>query len=483
MRALYIVFLLSFFVEAAYLRPVSLEIYQNGSFLSEEVFLDANESAVNIDVKTPLYVNLDDISINPAKDCKIEDFMFKTQENFNDELQKEIEELKDKIASIANQIESLKMNNKFLESLSLSKIDGDFKDIKELSLFHQKRLFENLDKISKLQKEKARLSLKLRELEQKRSGDSYNVFALSLFCKKGVKKAAKIKYPVNVVKRRSYNIFADSKEKSVLIESLFVITQKSGKDLKNITLILSSSPKFRRISPAPFRPWYLEVLKSMPMAKRTLREDKILSMEASLPIPKISYERGFAGEFYKVSHIDLKNGESKSVVLAKDSYKAKRYTQIDGYGYAKPFIVFEFDSDKFYNPSKARLYLDNFYIGSSYFEVKNKKSKKLYFGEDLNIKVDKKLVKDFSKEPIFSANKVKTTKIWKYEIKNDHKNSMRVLLIERSPVSKTQDIEVEVIAKPKYNYLEKNGKTVWDFVLSSKEKKEIEFGYSIEKPK
>lgn len=85
-------------------------------------------------------------------------------------------------------------------------------------------------------------------------------------------------------------------------------------------------------------------------------------------------------------------------------------------------------------------------------------------------------------EPFFSINKLKTEKIYSYEITNNSSKKFDVTLVERVPVSKHEDIKIELIGKSKYSVLENNGKIYYDLKLEPNETKTIEFGYSIEKP-
>ncbi len=129
------------------------------------------------------------------------------------------------------------------------------------------------------------------------------------------------------------------------------------------------------------------------------------------------------------------------------------------------------------------MYLDGTYIGRSNInEIKKDKKSSIFFGTNRFIDIKKELVKDMKEEPFFSMNTLKTQKVWKYKITNNHKKVQKLTLIERLPISKHEDIKVKLIGKTKETKLDKNGKIYFDFELKPNESKEIEFGYEIEKP-
>ena len=73
-------------------------------------------------------------------------------------------------------------------------------------------------------------------------------------------------------------------------------------------------------------------------------------------------------------------------------------------------------------------------------------------------------------------------KIWKYTITNNSKEEKTITLVERSPVSKHEDIKVSLIPNTNYTKKEDNGKISYDITLKPSEEKIIDFGYIVEKP-
>lgn len=166
-----------------------------------------------------------------------------------------------------------------------------------------------------------------------------------------------------------------------------------------------------------------------------------------------------------------------------DKFDATDSIEIDGFSSSQAFYKVDFKSDKLLSTQGSKLFLDGVYIGRANFdEIKKDKESSIYFSTNRLIDVKKELLKDMKEEPFFSINKLKTEKIYSYEITNNSSEKFNITLVERVPVSKHEDIKIELIGKSKYSVLENNGKIYYDFKLEPNETKTIEFGYSIEKP-
>ncbi len=465
-----------------------LEIYQNGSFLTKEV-LKKKEGDFQAVLKLPYDVSLKDVEIEESKGCFVKDSLLKEAEGDEDEVAKKIEELERKISFLDNKIRSLKENADLLRSVSLNAVKGDFEDLKNIVEFQLSKMEDNLNRITLLTKERSGLLKELDELKKQKKYKSYKNLILDIKCDKdsSSKTAVRVRYPFAVEKRLSYGIYGDTLKKRVFIESRLFLLNSGWEDLENLTVIYASYPKRGQISPSPFYPWYVDLYPSrggLAAVKRKSFADKTAE---AMPAPslnfKISYNKNKNNEFYKIENVTLKRGKENSFVLAKDEYKADFFVEISGYSFARAFFAFVFDSSKFYNPAEAKFYLNDSFVGRKYFSVSEKGENKLYFGEDLNMKVKKEVIKDFKEKPLFSSNKVRTTKIYRYKIKNDHDFKVKTVLTERAPISKNEKVEIRIISDPPYTNMEPNGKTVFEFTLSPKEEKEIKFGYEIEKPK
>jgi uncharacterized protein (TIGR02231 family) len=206
-------------------------------------------------------------------------------------------------------------------------------------------------------------------------------------------------------------------------------------------------------------------------------------MKSSRKAPSFSYNETTTKAFFKASHIDLLSGIKNAVTFSNDSYKAENKIEVDGYSSSNAFYKVDFKSDKLYSTQNTKLYLDGTFIGQSYIrEIKKDKDTSIYLGIDSFIDVKKDLVKDMKEKPFFSMSKIKTEKSWKYTISNNSNEEKKITLVERIPVSKHEDIKVELISNTNYTKKEDNGKVSYDIILKPSSKITLDFGYIVEKP-
>ena len=444
---------------------------------------------VKIDMELPANIQMQHISFIEKNGCKLQNYEIESAVKIDDEITKKLEELIEKKQIIQNKISSLSKENQLLSTMSLSKNEKSAIEIEKLTNFYTTKIFDNLNSITKSQKEIKSIENKIKNLQSIRSNQQKKKLKVEILCKKiSNDSILSVTYPMRDFKKSSFSkIELNSKTKEISIKSGLFLTQSSGKDLKNIEVNYYSYSKNNLIKPRNFYPNYLNVYKKTKMLQRdTVSLGNLAVVESSqkvLPKSAPVYKDSETKSYYQISNTTLKSGIQKPLIFSQDNYKIEFEIEIDGYASATAFFKSIFKTDKHYNLANTKIYLDGRYIGTRYINpIKKDKKSELYFGEDLKIEVKKRLKKDFTENPFF-GNRVITTKIYSYEMINNHNKPIKISFVERSPISKNEDIKVEIISKPKYDKVEPNGKTIWHFTLSPHEKKSIEFGYKIDKPK
>lgn len=453
----------------------SLDIYLNKSFINQNLNLSKKSEKLLGEVR------LEDLKFTLDESCKINSFNIETKNYENDQLSEDIEKLSQKINFEENQIKALKSEISFLEKNNLSNIEK-VSILQKSSAFVKKQILEDYNEIYNLSNQIKKDKQALDKLTQKRTNTKYTKLDYDISCKK----PAFITYPIyNLQKKSLYEVSYDSKKEEIELKNLLYITQSSGEDLKNIAINLYTYNYINQIKPNPFIPEYLDFAEKHDAVTEAANGIKPMLMKATrvLKTPAYDYYEDTTKSFFKASNITLLSGKENKVLFAKDSYKASKSLEIDGYSMSQAFYKVDFKSKKLYGITNANLYLDGTYIGKTTLKElqKNKKSS-IYFGANRFIDIKKELVKDMKEEPFFSINKTKTQKIWNYEIKNSSKQTQKIVLLERVPVSKHEDIKVKLIGESKENKMEKNGKIYFEFDLNPNESKTVNFGYEIEKP-
>lgn len=457
----------------------SIDIYKNRTFINQK--LDIKKQSVDLINN----IRFEDIRFIIDGNCKVENVSTKTEKHLSDDLTKQIKEVKRDLAYKNSEIKSIKNYIFTLENIKFEKQAVNLENIKSVSSYTKNEISKSYTLLFDLDVELVKLVDKLKQLEKRRDSKAYTKLNYNAFCSDGSNLYAN--YPVyNIAKSNFFEINANTKQKNVEINNKAYITQRSGYNFENIDLNFYTYNYNNQVVPKKFYPKYLDI-KEEPIAfmqADAVQERKVMTKESRIiSSPISSYHETTTKSFFKVSNVTLKNAVKTSISLLKQSYDSKASIEIDGYASSKPFYKVEFQSDKLFNTSNSKLYIDSIYVGSAFIkEIKKDKETSLYFGEDRFINVKKDLIKDMKEKPFFSIDKLKTQMLWKYEITNNHKVEKSIRLVERLPISKHEDIKVKLISKTKYTKKEDNGKISYDFVVKPNEKRVIEFGYEVQKP-
>ena len=461
----------------------SLDIYKNRTFINQK--LNTNDSSVDLIGK----VRFEDIRFLNNGECKVSNVSIISNNYSSDTISSKIQEYKQKIAFKTNEITSVKNVIQNLSSIKFEKDAVNLKNIKEVSTYTQKEIESNYNLIYKLQLELTKYNQELNELTNKKNSNVYSKLNYNAICEDG--SDLLVSYATfNVSKNSFYEINANSKEKNVEIKNKSFLTQSSGYDFKNIDINMYTYNYSNAVNPQIFRPQYLDILKPRVVSNTFVQADAVTMemaprkmMKSSIAAPSFSYNETTTKAFFKASHINLLSGVKNAVTFSNDTYKAKDQIEIDGYSSSNAFYKVDFKSDKLYSTQNTKLYLDGTFIGQSYIgEIKKDKDTSIYLGIDSFIDVKKDLIKDMKEKPFFSVSKLKTEKLWKYTVTNNSNKEKTITLLERLPISKHEDIKVELISNTNYTKKEDNGKISYDIKLKSNEKFTFDFGYTIEKP-
>jgi uncharacterized protein (TIGR02231 family) len=459
----------------------SIDIFTNKIFVNQKIDLTKTNTELLGQVR------LEDIRFSLSDSCQVLNSNVKQLSFEDDSLSIKIEELKDKISNKNNSIKSLKSNISFLEKTSINSISSS-KNLESTSSFIKKEILDNHNSIYKIEKELKKDAEALNKLNRKRANSKFTKLDYNIDCNKNSE--VLISYPIyNLLRSSFYDINYNSKNKNIDIKNSAFIRQSSGVDFKNIDINLYTYNFINQLKPNVFRAKYLDIAptKSIMYSQQVMEMDaasmKKMSKIKAAPRPSFAYVENATKSFFKASNVNLVSGKKTEVLFAKDNYEAKDSLEIDGYSQSQAFYKVDFKSKKLYGILNSKLYLDGTYIGRSGInEIKKDKKSAIFFGTNRFIDIKKELIKDMKEEPFFSMNKLKTQKVWKYTITNNHKKAQKITLLDRVPVSKHEDIKVKLIGKTKESKMDKNGKIYYNFELKPNEKKIIEFGYEIEKP-
>lgn len=132
---------------------------------------------------------------------------------------------------------------------------------------------------------------------------------------------------------------------------------------------------------------------------------------------------------------------------------------------------------------EANIFFEETFIGKSLLDVRlASDTLQLSLGKDKNVIVNREKEKDFETRQ-FIGSKKEESKSWKTTIKNNKSQEINMVVLDQAPVSKLEEIEVNIqnISNGKLN--KESGEVKWEFTLKPMERKEFDLKYSVKYPK
>ncbi|MEZ5173795.1 MAG: DUF4139 domain-containing protein [Bacteroidia bacterium] len=135
-------------------------------------------------------------------------------------------------------------------------------------------------------------------------------------------------------------------------------------------------------------------------------------------------------------------------------------------------------------PGDANIYFENNFVGKSYFDAGiTDDTLSFALGRDNNIKVNRKMVKDFKEKVSISGNYIKQTRQFETEIKNTRKTEVKIRVEDQVPLTTNEELTIEKLDAEDARYEKDTGKLIWEITLKPGEIKKLKMGYSVRYPK
>lgn len=447
-------------------------------------------------------------------------------------LNKQLEEINDKINNENSHIQTIQSQKEFLKSITLyskeqlpkelttkmpavQELDGlvDFVGNKNVAL-DQKRSEIN-SRLRDLHKQKTVIEQQLNELQS--SGSQMNrAIVVNVECLKKGTMTIEVSYLVSGVYWYSiYDARADMNKNEVELTSYGVVRQTTGEDWKDISLALSTakpsiSGQIPYIAPwivrpsqpvvpmkatrmkaevaqdmNQYEPYYLGAEMSAPAAKEVKKASMAVSQVDTKGI-SVSYQ--MPGKVtVKSDGTDHKLPVTTQILNAKFSYTT--YPRLSPYAYLGTRVVNAQDLQLL--AGKINIFLDGDYVGESNIQnIGPGEVFDLSLGIDENVKVERKEIEKKVDDVLIagiSSGSKKTSYKYKISVENYKGKPIDVILYEAMPVSENDRIKVkvsDVSLEPKEkDWNSRKGVWRWELKLDPKAKKEIAYSFFIEHPK
>lgn len=451
----------------------TLELYQNASFLS----LKFNVSSGEFYTKIPDFANLKNLTIQT--NCTIKDSKITP---LNESLSKNAKELKSlelEREKLTQKLSAIKAKNELLKSISLD--TNSLKNIEKDTKAFGEVFLKNLQENSKIEEKIKKIDAKIEHLQTIQRKKDDKKISLSLKCDSP--SSLKIAFPLYDLKYENITKFnANINAKNISITQSIFLTHTLGNLLENVQIRLFTFAYNKSLEPNRFYPHYLD----MPQTRK-YSEDMVVGAAAPMMKSKSVRTNGIQKNLstkrtWVTKTLNLAPAKENEVVFDTQKIDGKFNNYIDGYGTSQAYLKGEFTPKNYILSGEARFMLDGALMGGRYInELFENQKTHLYFGKNSFIQVKKELSEKMTDKSFFNTSK-NTKTLWKYTISNLGDKEEDITLLERLPISQNSSIEVKRLGKIKPKDITKDGEVSWNFMLKSKGKTTIDFGYEIEKP-
>src|SRR6266581_2390073 len=307
----------------------------------------------------------------------------------------------------------------------------------------------------------------------------------------------RVSYQVNGAGwRPAYRAGLDSAGSKVLLERQGAISQTTGEDWTNVRLKLSTGQP--RLSPQGTepRPWKLSLYSpsvgvvSELSFNRTAAAPAVL-MRQMADEPKaeapVELQTTFATEFEVPGAVSLpSDGRKLTVSLAKLSLPAKMRLRVVPRLDAAAIVTAEAKRPEgVWLPGEVQLARDGNHVGSTQWNPQTTAGLVLPFGRDNLVRVTLDRVKDRNGSSVLGRKSEReVTDV--LTLASFHKKPLELLVLESSPVSTSDQIEVESRFEPKpqvQNWEERQGVVAWERSIAPNQTLKITLNYAISYPR
>lgn len=354
-------------------------------------------------------------------------------------------------------------------------------------------------KLTEIEKDILRITNQLNEINKRRNQPSTEVVV-----NVAAPKAEKCNFKITYLNNNSgwnpvYDLRAVDIVSPVTLNYKAEVFQNTGIEWKDAKIILSTrNPRESGNKPELYT-WYLDFENryrqnwGQPQQRQLMQKmapAESLQMDAAAletsieDFIKIS-ETQMAVEFAAEVNYTIPPDSKRHVIALREYSLPARFEY-----YAAPkiesdaFLIAYINDWKEMNllPGKANIYFENSYVGQSVIDpFTTEKELTLSMGRDKNIIIERKMLKDFTEDKFLSSD-IERHFAYEIKIKNSKKNNIKLILEEQFPVSKNEDIKVELINNGGAQVDKVKGILKWVIDLNPSEDISKQFIYSVRYP-
>jgi uncharacterized protein (TIGR02231 family) len=417
------------------------------------------------------------------------------------QLEDRIQALKDRQAGLDAEMKSAEMVNAFL-----SRLGGpgekpapvpDARSLAGVIELIRKNSSESLERVERAKIEKREAGKQIaaleRDLARLRSGAKDTRTILVGVSGEG---SARVSYQVNGAGwQPAYRASLDSSASKLELVRQAVVEQRTGEDWSAVKLKLSTGlPRLSPQGPDP-RTWYVSLAepRSYARALQSAAEAPMAAMKrqnrADAPEEKsVEVQTTFATEFEVPGLVTLpSDGRKVTVSLAKLALPAKMQLRVVPRQDVAAIVTAQAKRPEgVWLPGRIELARDGDYVGSTAWNPQADGDLVLPFGRDnlVRVKVDRVQNRNGSAGLIGGKNEREVSDL--VTLTSFHKSTLPLLVLESSPVSTDERIEIRTEFQPKpqrESWENRQGVVAWERDIAPGETVKISARYSVVYPK
>lgn len=293
----------------------------------------------------------------------------------------------------------------------------------------------------------------------------------------------------------NYEIKVKDVESPVKLSYKALVWQGTGRDWKEVKLILSTrNPNMSNIMPV-LTPWYLRLLQSSydmdspltPTYSNSVRSSR--TKESSMVVDGMEVgtvdNKYMTVEFSPANKYTIKSDNRKQSITLND---------VDVPAVYEYFTVPKLDPDAFLIAKvpdwgklnllkgEAYIYFENTYIGKTLINPESTlDSLSISLGRDKSIVVKREIVQNMTETKFFSSNVVKQYG-YMITVKNNRKSEINITIEDKFPISTHEKIEVELLETSGAKVDKEKDFLKWFVKIPAGKSIERKFAYKIDSP-
>ncbi|MEQ8237740.1 MAG: DUF4139 domain-containing protein [Cyclobacteriaceae bacterium] len=494
--------------------PKAVVIYLNKAEVSRVGSVELSEGEQDV-IFTNLSSKIDanSIQVSGTGDLIILNTSFRPNYLMENSLPKELKWIKDSINYYEKEHSILSSTRKALKAeedmLHANKtVTGEkgitIDQLKDITSFYKNRVQEIANELYDIDLKSKQITLKLDRLRKQLNlktatlNQQQGEVVVNVLVKNKTKASFNLSYTVRDAGwYPTYNMRTDGLSNEMTLEQYAVIRQNTGEHWDNVNLSVSTQNTDRKQKPNIY-PWYLDIRQQylsksapqarvMSMAMNEMKAEDIVveDMESSADYVQ-NVENSLSMRYDLTVKYSIENGEKGKRVALNNYQLPVTYSH-----FSIPKIVESvFFTAKVSNwqnlrllPGEANIFLEGSFVGQSFIDPASMDDELVVsLGVDASVLIERKSLLDFTDDQIIGSNR-KRNYAFELIVKNQKNKEIEIKLLDQVPLSKNDEISVDVEELSGGKLDSATGTVSWQIKLNQTEQQKVKLAYEIKYPK